>query len=397
MLDFNQRSIALNQTRLRRLERLLEIPTAPFREQAVIDHVLQWCRRSGIPCFSDPIGNLVVGARDRAQVRKLVSARSAEPLRVFVAHMDHPGLHGQSWLGGNRLAAQWHGGSPVRHLRGAPLWLADASGYVGSAKITSAKIHKAGYAMTDIRLRVDDPDLRDLDPKQLFGGFAFRRPVWRSGARIYTKAADDLVGVFAILETARDLVRRRSRAPFLGLLTRGEEVGFVGAVEHFELGWLTKSARRPVVCVSLETSRTFPGAIIGKGPVVRLGDRRTVFDPAGLSVLDGIAAKLLPGRHQRRIMDGGSCEATAATAWGLPAIGISVPLGNYHNQGYEGGPDCRGVEGPAPELVHEKDVDGLLTLCGGLMQPRLPWADAWADTRKRLAKNAKSYRRLLDL
>ena len=37
-------------------------------------------------------------------------------------------------------------------------------------------------------------------------------------------------------------------------------------------------------------------------------------------------------------MDGGACEATAALASGIPAIGISVPLGNYHNESFEGAP-----------------------------------------------------------
>ncbi len=387
----------MNKTVLARLTRLLDIPTAPFREHLIVEHVLAVCARAGIDCFLDPAGNVIVGARDRAHYRRIVAARSAEPVRVFISHMDHPGFHAIAWSGRGRLTARWHGGSPVRHLRGADVWLSDARGYVGNATIASAKIHKAGYAITDMTIRVDDAAIRERDAATLFGGLSFRRPVWRSGKRIYTKAADDLVGVFAILETARALKRRRSRAPFLGVLTRGEEVGFVGAVDHFRLGWLTRGATRPVMCVSLETSRTLPGALIGKGPVVRLGDRRTVFDPAGLAILSDLAERLLPGRHQRRVMDGGSCEATAATAWGLPAIGMSVPLGNYHNQGFEGGPDCRGPEGPAPELVHLEDVDGLLTLCDGLMQKGLAWRDAWAATRKRLTKNAAAYRDLLDL
>jgi endoglucanase len=179
------------------------------------------------------------------------------------------------------------------------------------------------------------------------------------------------------------------------LLTRGEEVGFVGAVGHLGLGWIAR-ASRPIVCISLETSRTLPGALIGKGPVVRLGDRRTVFDPGGLAVLTALAEKHLPGRHQRRIMDGGSCEATAATAWGLPAIGISVPLGNYHNQGFEGGPDCRAPMGPAPESVHLDDVDDLLTLCQQLMRPKLAWNDAWAATRGRLVEGFRKHHALLE-
>lgn len=48
-------------------------------------------------------------------------------------------------------------------------------------------------------------------------------------------------------------------------------------------------------------------------------------------VLTEIAQRTLPRRHQRRIMDGGACEAMAATVFGIPAIGLSVPLGNYHN------------------------------------------------------------------
>ncbi len=382
----------MNTSQERRLKKILALPTAPFRENAVTAYATEFCGRSRIPCFNDPAGNVIVGAKDRAAYRTIARGTAREPLRLFIAHTDHPGFHGLERLGRNRFKAIWHGGSPVKHLRGARVWIADQAGYQGHGEITSAKIHKAGYAITELTIRAADPGILERPAKSLFGGFGFRAPVWQSGERIYTKAADDLVGVFAILETALALKKARSRRPFLGLLTRGEEVGFVGAVAHFELGWLPPGKKQPM-CVSVETSRTLPGAIIGKGPVVRLGDRRTVFDPAGLSVLTELAARLLPGKHQRRIMDGGVCEAAAATAWGLPAIGISVPLGNYHNQGFEGGADCRGPQGPAPEFVHADDVSGLLRLCRGLMEPRLGWDDAWRTTRARLAKNSRRYRR----
>jgi len=137
---------------------------------------------------------------------------------------------------------------------------------------------------------------------------------------------------------------------------------------------------------------------------VRLGDRKTVFHPHYLQVLTELAQKHLPNtpakgaapavtRHQRRIMDGGSCEATAATVYGLPAIGLSVPLGNYHNQGFQGGPDCAGPEGPAPEFVHKDDVVGLLKLVRALATPNLPWSDPWAAYRKNFKKSLKTYRK----
>lgn len=374
----------------RLLTDLLATPTAPFREDLVAALAAGWLERSGVPHFADPAGNLVVGAESARAYRALVRARGPEPVRLFVAHMDHPGFHGRRWRADGTLEVVWHGGSPVRHLRGARVWLADADGYAGSGRLAVVTLHRSGRFLAAARVRVRIEGRPRPAARSLFGGFGFRAPVWHAGGRIYTKAADDLVGVYAILATLR---RGVGAAPVLGLLTRAEEVGFVGAVRHFELGWL-RGAARPPLCVSLETSRTLPGARIGAGPVVRLGDRRTVFDPGALRVLTGIAARRLPGRHQRRIMDGGACEASAATAWGLPAVGISVPLGNYHNQGFEGGPDCRGREGPAPEFVHRDDIAGLLVLCRALAARGLPWADPWADDRRRLARNAARYARV---
>src|SRR5690606_20481899 len=129
--------------------------------------------------------------------------------------------------------------------------------------------------------------------------------------------------------------------------------------------------------------------------VVRLGDRRTVFAPDALNVLTQVARRHLPERHQRRIMDGGTCEATAATVYGLPAIGISVPLGNYHNQSFEGGPDARAPNGPAPEFVPLDDGEGLLVLCRALLEPGLPWRAPWKQGRRAYARRFEGCRHLL--
>lgn len=374
---------------------LLRQPTAPFREQRIVEFVTATLRNHGVPFFRDPAGNVIVGCDSRGAYARLVRARTSEPLRLFVAHMDHPGFHGVRWLGRNRLRVHWHGGAPTRFVNGARVWLADADDHRYDGRMHAVRLTRNRRTIDTAEVRINaSTSLRRYPPATLHGGFRFRAPVWQSGRRLYTQVADDLVGVFAVLATALDARRGRKRAPFLGLLTRAEEVGFVGAIGHFSLGWLAR-ARRPVLCISLETSRTLPNAAIGKGPVVRLGDRRTVFDPDALNVLTQLARRLLPQRHQRRIMDGGACEATAATMYGLAAVGISVPLGNYHNQGFEGGPDCRGRNGPAPEFVHLDDVDGLITLCRGLLRSGLPWREPWRVEKSRAEKLLRSYRKLL--
>jgi putative aminopeptidase FrvX len=387
----------MNVSQYRLLTRLLSCPTAPFREQLVMGLVQATLGRSGVPHFFDPVGNLVVGANSEKAYRGLLRRPNREPVRLFIAHTDHPGFHGMRWLSPQRLHVKWHGGSPVRHLRGTPIWLADPTGLVGTGRMVRAQLLVSRHAIDTAEVQLDKRLPAATAAQALYGGFNFRSPVWRVGQRLYTRAADDLVGVFAILATAMRLFRqqRSSRHPFLGLLTRAEEVGFVGAISHFELGWLER-ARRPIVAISLETSRQLPNARIGKGPVVRLGDRRTIFDPAYLRILTDIAEQKLPSRHQRRVMDGGTCEATAALVWGLRPIGLSVPLGNYHNQGFDGGADCTAKDGPAPEFVHLDDIEGLLILCRALMEKGLAWRQPWDVQRRNLRRNLRRYRLLLD-
>lgn len=388
----------MKESLYRLLIELLSQPTAPFREQRVITLASAVLKDAGVPFFADPVGNLVVGASSKTDTLRLLRETSKEPMRVFIAHMDHPGFHGMRWIKPNVLSVRWHGGSPTKHLQGSSVWLANDDCFEGVGVMRNARLKKHGWSIDTAEVHVEGELPRPRpQAKALYGGFDFRKPVWKSGSRLYTRAADDLVGVFCILATALAVFGKRKgkvRPAFLGLLTRAEEVGFVGALGHFELGWL-QQARRPLVCVSLEASRTLPGALVGKGPIVRLGDRRTPFDAAYLQVLTQLADEVLPGQHQRRIMDGGSCEGSAATAYGFPAIAMAVPLGNYHNQGLEGGPDCRGRLGPAPEFVHLGDIEGQCKLCEALMRKGLPWHDPWQEVRKKLQKNSSDYRTLL--
>lgn len=385
----------MNKKKLSELKELLSLPTAPFREHYITEYVVSMLSKFNIPYFTDPFGNIIIGVSSVVLYKKLIQRCSKEPVRFFIAHMDHPGFHGVRWLKNKNLLVKWFGGSPVKYLSGASVYVCDNDNNILSGKMVRPKLVKKKWAIDTVEVRLDPGQIEYKDRPRavdLFGSFKFKKPVVVRGKRLYTNAADDLCGIFAILQTAIKLFKTKSRKekPFLGLLTRAEEVGFVGAVAHFDMGWL-QAAQRPVVCVSLEASRTLPGARTGKGPVVRTGDRRTVFSANELKVLSDLAEKVLPGKHQKRIMDGGACEATAATVFGLPAIGISLPLGNYHNQGFEGGPECRGPGGPAPEFVHLDDIQGEVKLCLALMRSGLEWQQPWKKQKQALLDNKKHY------
>ncbi len=138
------------------------------------------------------------------------------------------------------------------------------------------------------------------------GRWAFRADQLgiRNG-RLRAPACDDLAGVAASLE-AFDRLRSVDGAGHVGvLLTRAEEVGFIGAIAAATGGTIPTDAR--LICV--EMSRSFDDSPIGAGPVVRVGDASSVFAPHLTGAMTE-AAKSLAGRRseflfQRKLMAGG--------------------------------------------------------------------------------------------
>ncbi|GEM_PF-5061313 len=63
-------------------------------------------------------------------------------------------------------------------------------------------------------------------------------------------------------------------ADVYGVFTRGEEVGLLGSILVAQQRLLPLQT----MVVSVESSRTLPGAEIGKGPVIRVGDFRRTFN-----------------------------------------------------------------------------------------------------------------------
>jgi len=154
------------------------------------------------------------------------------------------------------------------------------------------------------------------------------------GDLLSARGCDDVAGAAAMLELLTRLSRRAPRAGTGGvycLFTRAEEVGFIGALAAIKARTVPK--RLPLI--SIETSPALPNAPIGGGPILRVGDRVSVFTPALVAFCERVARDLAQRRqsfvYQRRLMDGGTCEATPFLAYGYEAAGICVALGNYHN------------------------------------------------------------------
>ena len=87
--------------------------------------------------------------------------------------------------------------------------------------------------------------------------------------------------------------------------------------------------------IALENSKSFAESPIGGGPIVRVGDATSTFDPdltyrCG-KIAQQIAAQDPSFKYQRKLMPGGTCEASAYQTYGYTATCLCLPLGNYHN------------------------------------------------------------------
>jgi endoglucanase len=175
-----------------------------------------------------------------------------------------------------------------------------------------------------------------------------------SGGKLHATAIDDVLGSVVMLATLAEASRRRLRTHLWCAFTRAEEVGFPGVIALIQSKKIPKSA----LVVSIEMSKERPWARIGNGPVVRVGDRASIFDPTASAFLLRAAERCRADeskfRVQRCLMDGGTCEATAFVGFGYQAGGLCLPLGNYHNIG----PSQR----PRAEYVSVGDLEQLLAL-----------------------------------
>ena len=164
------------------------------------------------------------------------------------------------------------------------------------------------------------------------------------------------------------------------MLTRAEEVGFIGAIAAAKdkRGLLRKDDR----IISIETSSAQPAAPIGGGCVLRIGDKTSVFH-SGLSYFINTRGEALEKEHdgfkfRRALMPGGTCEGTAFDAFGYTAAAVCVPLGNYHNMD-------RDKITMGPEQIDLGDWNNLVTLLADLAATHHEFDGKQGQLRDRLA------------
>ena len=300
-------------------EGLVPLPTAPLFE----DRPAAWvetfaAEHAGLAAERDGAGNVVV--------RGAGEAPGTVPL-VLVAHLDHPGFAVEATHGG-LVELAFRGGLAAAHaVPGSPVDFFARAGTDPVGRGELVEVGADGERLRGARARVVDGEVA-ADGFAMWGFSGFEV----LDGHITGRVCDDLLGAAMALAALEELAR--SGVPEVavwGLFTRAEEIGFLGALEAIRLGTVPRGA--PVL--SIECSSARAGASQGGGVIVRVGDRRSVFDPTLTQALGDAARRVADAdgafRWQRKLMDAGTCEASAFGACGYRASGLALPLGNYHN------------------------------------------------------------------
>ena len=377
---------SMNVRRLRLLQDVLSCPTSPFCERAVIEYVRDWAARRGVAFAQDAAGNVLLSAGPGAggsRRGKRPGRASKAPTWVFTAHMDHPGFVVRRSRGSSVWAA-FRGGVAKAYFPGSRVRLITRDGE-HVATVAAARKGRQHHAL-DCRLELVGAASAKVPPGSIgmWDVPAFRR---RNG-RISARACDDLVGSAAVLAAMEEIASRGPRANVMGLLTRAEEVGFVGALAACRLGTIPAGA----LVVSIETSKAQPAAPLGGGAVIRVGDAARVFSEPLTAHISAVAKDLAKRdknfRFVRQLMPGGTCESTVFCALGHVAAALAVPLGNYHNQHPRGR--------IAAEFIDECDFYSLVELLVALASDKRTPADTDAALRRRLDELLARQSPLLD-
>jgi len=359
------------------LEEMGGIPAVPFFEHRVLDHFgsqakVAFIGRRNVSVRQDP--------EDNGTIRVEYRPKSAKADYVMTAHADHPGF--------------------VLGLLPDKSFSAKRLGLFSEEQCTNARVllhhHlQGGHAegrITDklsdglFRIESDGPTNYTMATPD-FSRVSHRNRFNIIGDRVVGPAMDDLAGAAMGLETMQRIVQEQLPINASLIFYRGEEEGFIGIYDMINRGVIDPYA----VVISLETSSDVvrgedgnleQAAKLGRGPILRTGDKtRELFEEATLELLRS-RAEYSGVTVQEKRMRGGRCDANLMYAMNLMAACVCLPLKHYHNGLYTGDKFVR-------EEISARDLAGGVELCVGA-------ADRLASNPKITHDLASQNRRIVD-
>jgi len=389
---------------------LTQIPSASGREFRVVQWIEKWAAaRPDVTLTRDSAGNMTLYLTKRPH-----GHTTRRPV-YFTAHLDHPAFVVERIIAPGVVELSFRGGVMDDYFKNGKVAIHTRTDVKIAATLTGEAtdggssagagpfkhyLAECSLASAEARAAVDtisvqDVAVWDVPVAQVIDGI------------VHTLACDDLAAAAAAL-AAFDVLRERALTQPIEdvrlLFTLAEEIGFIGAIAAAK-GLAATSSKtgspstatalpptmpRDARVIALENSRSFPESPIHGGPIVRVGDRISIFSPiltdaiakraeeyassfGGSGAQPTAQQKLSEGpkwKWQRKLMAGGACEASVFCHAGYEATCVCLPLGNYHNMGDLTSVQAGTNTSPAKierEFIGLDDYEGLVDLliaCG---------------------------------
>ena len=285
----------------------------------------------------DPLGSLI--AHRHGKGKKLIVNAHIDEIGVMVMHIDEQGFLRFAPVGG--LSPLICAGARVRF----------ANGTVGAVMREHREDTSTAPTLEQLYIDVGAAGKSD-GPVNVGDPAVFIGPLAHQGQRITSKALDDRIGCYILIETLRQL-----EAPdydLYALFSTQEEVTHAGArTSAFKIA--------PDIALALDVTPTgdTPKAVpndlaLAQGPAIKVQDSRLIAHPAVRELLRSAAQKAhVP--YQLEVLRRGTTDAAVMQLVrdGVPSGCLSIP--------------CRFVHTPS-EMVDSRDVENAIRLCRTLIQ-----------------------------
>jgi endoglucanase len=338
------------------LSELCRTAGPPGREERVRKIVLRELKPLADRVEVDRMGNVVAtrsprGAKGRkapGRPRRVMLSAHMDEISLMVTHVDERGFLRFTTLGGfdpKTLSAQRvlvHGKEDVLGVVGSkPIHIMSDEERTKMPKIETFFIDVGlPKAKVDKLISVGDLITRERDFSEV-------------GDTISTKALDDRMGVFVMIEAVRKL--RAHDVEVLAVATTQEEVGIRGAEVAAE-------RLRPDLGIALDVTlaNDVPGAdssesvsSLGKGTAIKVMDSSVICDPRVVDALRSIAQRKKIAFQMEVLAKGGTDTAAIQRAGGgVPSGCISIPTRYVHS---------------VTEMCHKKDVQASIDLLAAFL------------------------------
>ncbi len=288
---------------------------------------------------TDPLGSLVGQRKGSGDGKRILLAAHMDEIGLMATHVEEKGFIRFTSIGGV---------SALNCIGGRAVF---ADGTVGAIHSERRESSTTIPELTHLYLDVGATSREDC-PVHVGDTAVFIGPLVRQNKRLMSKAMDDRIGCYILIEVLRRLTNTRHDVHFV--FSTQEEITLSGArTSAFRID--------PDIAISIDVTLTgdMPKALamdvsLGKGPAVKVKDGGMIAHPMVREMLINAAEKAgVP--YQLEVLVSGTTDAAVMqlVRAGVPSGCLSIP--------------CRLVH-TTSELVDQDDVENAITVIQTLLE-----------------------------